>query len=790
MSTRYNTGNPIESTDVRDMSDNAKNFDEFSNSMSDSFTDRLGRDRQTIEGSIRKAGFQPASFDFVSGGALFSGDRNRAVFNPSPSGDDNWYAWQGAFPKIISPNSTPATSGGLGENAWKPVTNNILDTTVRESIRRSYASAGLKLVTGSFQAGFTLVNANDVALDEATGKAFSGPSGNYPPETSTAGFIDRSSFLQSSGYTSFTHDQSSLYDPASVGFRLRLKAYITDSPYNAVMGGGVTDAQAELNASALQSAIDSGVPVQIPAGGLRLKRPAGVASVVAVYPNTTIIGASRRHGLSVTSGTEVLVDCPQNGQLFELKDRAGQAGDGQGTLCLRGVSFINTGSYLSFTSSGPDKYYTPTPINVLNANTRGLWASESAPATDWGGYSDWRAKKDGGVNCPFLTIKDIKFQNFAFPLDVHTWMASIDGFETYLCGPIRLYGTSVDAVCVWPRYPLSAAFQTRLQYSTIQSSSLGEKQTSLTGGGLQNYGGVVNLRSVGYEEIKGLPIDCYGGTVIVDGIEAFVSSIDRPQNIGMVHSETAFIRWKSIPKCVYSDGTLAPFSFKTFASSTEALLGNHIVEFSSNPNETWVSSPWLSKVGSYSGALFEGPYPTNDSGLDNGVFTKFPSKLNRLREVACLHIEAKDSVILRGTSQRIVVDICGPFTDDVGGPADVNPRQKFGNLLIKIRPMAAQNSTGVSVTGEFTYAEYSLSFSVTSAGKVVMEKKSGDGFSATKVVGFYTDGVNNGGIRATLGLEASDAEHNSYAQAIARIEYEGSHNNTMSSSDTVKIRVV
>lgn len=196
MSTRYNTGNPIESTDVRDMSDNARNFDEFSNSISDSFADRFGRDRQTIEGSIRKAGFQPAAFDFVTGGTLVSGDRNKAVFNPAPSGDNNWYAWQGAFPKIISPNSIPATSGGLGENSWKPVTNNILAPTVRESTRRSYAEAGYNLVAGSFQAGFTLVNINDVALDEASGKAFSGAAGAYPAGTSTVGFIDRS-FLAS-----------------------------------------------------------------------------------------------------------------------------------------------------------------------------------------------------------------------------------------------------------------------------------------------------------------------------------------------------------------------------------------------------------------------------------------------------------------------------------------------------------------------------------------------------------------------------------------------------------------
>ena len=185
MSTRYNTGNPIESTDVRDMSDNAKNFDEFSNSMSDSFTDRFGVDRQTMEGAVRKAGFRPASFDFLTGGSLVSGDRNKAVFNPAPPGDNNWYAWQGAFPKIISPNSTPSTSGGLGDNAWKPVTNNILAPTVMESIRRSYAEAGYNVV-GTFQAGFTIVNANDVGIDETTGKGYTGPAGTVAAGTNPA----------------------------------------------------------------------------------------------------------------------------------------------------------------------------------------------------------------------------------------------------------------------------------------------------------------------------------------------------------------------------------------------------------------------------------------------------------------------------------------------------------------------------------------------------------------------------------------------------------------------------
>lgn len=66
----------------------------------------------------------------------------------------------------------------------------LLLTDVREALRRSYAEAGFNLVDGSFQAGFAIVNANDVALDGATGKAFSGVAGTYPAGTSTSGFVD------------------------------------------------------------------------------------------------------------------------------------------------------------------------------------------------------------------------------------------------------------------------------------------------------------------------------------------------------------------------------------------------------------------------------------------------------------------------------------------------------------------------------------------------------------------------------------------------------------------------
>lgn len=65
-----------------------------------------------------------------------------------------------------------------------------------ESLRRSYAEAGYNVV-GTFQAGFTIVNVNDVGIDEVTGKGYTGPAGDVGAGTNPAsvGFVDRSGAL-------------------------------------------------------------------------------------------------------------------------------------------------------------------------------------------------------------------------------------------------------------------------------------------------------------------------------------------------------------------------------------------------------------------------------------------------------------------------------------------------------------------------------------------------------------------------------------------------------------------
>lgn len=103
-----------------------------------------------------------------------------------------WYAPSATASNPISMGVTP-----VGDPLWKIYDFDAigkLTPQLREALRRSYADAGYNLVDGSFEAGGALVNANDVLLQESTGKAFSGPVGVVTAGTNPAsgGFVDYS----------------------------------------------------------------------------------------------------------------------------------------------------------------------------------------------------------------------------------------------------------------------------------------------------------------------------------------------------------------------------------------------------------------------------------------------------------------------------------------------------------------------------------------------------------------------------------------------------------------------
>ena len=70
-----------------------------------------GQAQTTMPKVLRDVGFKPASFNFVTGGTLGLADADKCIYNPAPSGDDNWYSWGGNLPHTVAPGADPAAVG-------------------------------------------------------------------------------------------------------------------------------------------------------------------------------------------------------------------------------------------------------------------------------------------------------------------------------------------------------------------------------------------------------------------------------------------------------------------------------------------------------------------------------------------------------------------------------------------------------------------------------------------------------------------------------------------------------
>lgn len=136
----FNTGNPIGSTDARDLSDNAENFDYLENSTTElTHVDRLGTVRKTRHGmevehdaqiaaheTEHDAQMQAFESDFdgrlagmaftrvgsFTTGATLTDMRQVLVWEVSQGGDGNEYGWAGTFPKVVAPGTDPTAVAG------------------------------------------------------------------------------------------------------------------------------------------------------------------------------------------------------------------------------------------------------------------------------------------------------------------------------------------------------------------------------------------------------------------------------------------------------------------------------------------------------------------------------------------------------------------------------------------------------------------------------------------------------------------------------------------------------
>lgn len=123
---------------------------------------------------------------------------NKVLYRDSPAGEPNSMSSNLDMNSKSILNANKISSNILELGGVQVVPTNLATDPyngTREALRRSYAEAGYNLVAGSFEAGGTLVNANDVLLHEASGKAFSGPAGAVAAGTNPVGggFVDESS---------------------------------------------------------------------------------------------------------------------------------------------------------------------------------------------------------------------------------------------------------------------------------------------------------------------------------------------------------------------------------------------------------------------------------------------------------------------------------------------------------------------------------------------------------------------------------------------------------------------
>ena len=121
----YKTGNPVPSSALEDMADNAQTFDALVTKTEGTTTDRLGRTHRVFQQILMDMGFQPLSGSFQTGATITA--RNQALYDEV---SHVFYAWGGALPKVVIAGSTPATAGGIGAGLWVDRT----DLTVRSDI--------------------------------------------------------------------------------------------------------------------------------------------------------------------------------------------------------------------------------------------------------------------------------------------------------------------------------------------------------------------------------------------------------------------------------------------------------------------------------------------------------------------------------------------------------------------------------------------------------------------------------------------------------------------------------
>ena len=92
-----------------------------------------GQVQKTLPAILRDMGFDPAAFDFTTGGTVTA--RDTVVYNPA---DNNWYSWAGTLPHVVAPGTNPTA-----DSNWKPRTDQLLRQELASNVTPGADMIGL-----------------------------------------------------------------------------------------------------------------------------------------------------------------------------------------------------------------------------------------------------------------------------------------------------------------------------------------------------------------------------------------------------------------------------------------------------------------------------------------------------------------------------------------------------------------------------------------------------------------------------------------------------------------------
>lgn len=277
------------------------------------------------------------------------------------------------------------TDGSYSDEFAVPSASSSTKVLTREALRRSYAEAGYNLVDGSFEAGGTLVNANDVLLQERTGKAYSWlgigqkevPAGSTP--ASTGGF----------GVTAWN---------AMAANGKREISYLEDYLPDLL---GVTD-----YSDIVQRVVDTSNIVLFGKGRCKI-------STVNWPKKATVIGMGQQNSVFVVSDNVDIFNFPAGGRFSDFSIEI------TNSAYTKDILKIAT-SYLAATTTGREN---DDRVNVRNISVRAM----SVPAGA------------GSLNCN--TIKLLADAN-----DKGVYKHVLDNIDMHQCGrPVDIETTGVNA---------------------------------------------------------------------------------------------------------------------------------------------------------------------------------------------------------------------------------------------------------------------------------------------------------------------------------------------------------